>query len=130
MLTIINTNLSIYRKKNIEIESSKCFWSYLSLLLTGLLCSECSPDILLTFIIYQNPSFGFIIDLSPNFCKSLSKFISVSLSLHIFLIAVTPATFILCLVVIQVWCQSFTKNVSPWLPIIFQQYSIESWTPT
>ena len=94
-----NTNLSIYRKKKLEYEFSKCILSQLSHLLSGLLCSEYSPDILLTFSIHQNPSHGFI-------------------SFHILSIAVTPATCMLCLVVIQIWCHLLTKSVSSWLPII------------
>ena len=78
----------------------------------------CSPDILLTFIIHQNPSFGFIFNLSPKSCNSLSQIISVSFSLHILSIAVAPATCMLCLVLIQIWCHSLTKSVSSWLPII------------
>ena len=73
-----NTNLSIHRKKNIGNEFSKCILSQLSLLLSGLLCSECSPDVLLTFIIHQKPSLGFIFNISQKFIANHSCFFITS----------------------------------------------------
>ena len=124
-----NTNRSIYRKNKIEMEFSKCILYY-PFYYQG--CSVVNAHLTLrTFIIYQNPSFGFIFDLSPKLCKSLSQIISVSLSLHILLTAVTPwiygiyltlpyltlpyltlpyltpATCMLCLVLIQICCHSY-----------------------
>ena len=70
------------------------------------------------FFIQQNPSFGCIIDILLKCSKIITQIKTVFLPLYMFSIAVTPAACILCLLVIQIWCHSCTKKVSPWLPII------------
>ena len=54
-----------------------------------------------------------------KFRKTISRIIFGTLLIHIFTIANTPATCILCLVVFQIWCSVCTKNVPNWLSLIF-----------
>ena len=83
----------------------------------GLLLSECEFDLILMFIIHINPNFVCISDLAFKFHKNISWAFFATLSTYIVSIAVTPASYILCLIVFQIWCHRCTKHVPHWLQI-------------
>ena len=112
-----NTNLCT-RRKETTAELPDCFPSYLSLIMLGLLLCECPDYTLLIFITSINSSYGSIVNLTLKFSKIVSRTIFSILSIYIYSIAYTPATFILCLMVFQIWCHSLKRNISLWLPII------------
>ena len=89
----------------------------LYLITFGLFLSECDDEILL-IIISRNTEFGNAFVLLHKFRKIISKIIIGTLSIYIFVIANTPATCILCLMVFQTWCYLCIKNVPNWLSII------------
>ena len=53
-----------------------------------------------------------------KFRKIYSKTVYSTVSIYIFVIANTPATYILCLIVFQTWCYLCIKNVPNWLSVI------------
>ena len=81
-----NTNLSTCTK-TIE-KSPDCFWSYLSLIILGLLLCECPDFSLLVFIIsLLNINYSSVVNLTLKFSKIVSRVI-FSITLH-------PSTYIL-----------------------------------
>ena len=93
-----NTDLNLYNRKKISV-SPHCIWM-LYLITFGLFLSECDNEILL-IIISTNTEFGNAFVLLHKFRKIISKIITGNLSIYIFVIANTPATCILCLMVFQ-----------------------------
>ena len=86
-----------------------------SLIMLGLLLSECGFDQFLMFIISSTPNVGCIFDLALKFNKHKSRAIFGILFIYILSIAVTPTSCILCLIVFQIWCHWCTKHVPYWL---------------
>ena len=119
-----NTNLNLHRKNKTR-KSLLNIWTFLSLVMLGLLLAECERDQILLFIIYINPNFGIAIDLVLKFYKTISWVISGTMTIYIFSIAVTPTACILCLTVMQIWCHSLTRNVPHWLPLIMLSNDIQ-----
>ena len=63
------------------------------------------------------PNFGNdIIDVSRKKIKVISRVSSVILSFFIFSVSVTPVTCLICLLVFQILCHSYVKDVPHWLP--------------
>ena len=112
-----DTNLCTHRKVT-TAKLPDCFWSFLSLIMLGLLFCECSDVPLIMFIIFINSSYGSVVKLILRFGKILSRTIFSILSIYIYSIAFTPATCILSLMIFQIWCHSLTKHVPLWFPII------------
>ena len=112
-----NTNLNLFRKKKPIFKPPQCLLLYLSLIMLGLLLSEC-PDLLLFFIINANLNFGNVFNLPHKVIKIVSRNMVNILSIYIYSIAVTPASCFLCLFIFQILCHSLTKNVPHWLPFL------------
>ena len=74
-------------------------------------------DQIVLVIILINP-IGNVIESLLQYYKIISRVISGTLPLYIFCISTTPASCILCLIIIQICCHSYVKRVSRWLPII------------
>ena len=110
-----NTDLNLYNKKK-PASSTQCFW-ILYVVMFGLFLSECETVIVL-IIFSTNTEFGITFVFLLKFRKTISRIIFGTLLIHIFTIAKTPATCILCLVVFQIWCSVCTKNVPNWLSLI------------
>ena len=85
----------------------------------GLLLSECGIEPTLLFIIHVNYKFGSTsFDFLLNYCKAITRILSSIQLLYIFFISVTPAAYILCLIIFQIWCLSYIKQITPcWLSI-------------
>ena len=83
----------------------------------GLFLSGCDKEIQL-IIISTNTEFGDVFVVLFKFRKIYSKTIYSIVSIYIFVIANTPATYILCLIVSQTWCYLCIKNVPNWLSVI------------
>ena len=111
-----DTNLNLYRKKK-NISPTQFIWTCISFFLLGLLFYECSPYIPLMFFIEQNPNFGSIVILKRKFCNTVSRTLTIFLSVYIFSLAITPAASILCLLVTQIQGHLWTKNTPYWLPL-------------
>ena len=94
----------------------------LYLITFGLFLRECDNEILL-IIISTNTEFGNAYVILHKFRKIISKIITDTLSIYIFVIANTPATCILCLMVYQTWCYLCIENVLNWLLIILNLLS-------
>ena len=112
-----NTNLNLYNKKK-TIRSPQCFWALLSLILLGLLLSECGKEQILLLIIHTNPNFGSVVNLALKFSKIISWTIFCTLLIYMFSISVSTPACVLCLMMFQIWCHAYTNNVPHWLPII------------
>ena len=84
----------------------------------GLLLCECKTELFLLLIIRFYPNIGNdILHLSSNKINVTSRVASVTLLLYIFSTSVTPATCIVCLFMIQIWCYSDVKRIPHWLPV-------------
>ena len=86
-------------------------------MLSLLLC-ECHHGLPLSFIIHGSPNYVSAVDSTFKFSKMLSLTIFLTSSLYIFSIAFTQNACFLCLLIFQICCHSFTKNVPRWLSII------------
>ena len=115
---MFNTDLSLYSKrKKLEI-STQCIIMYLSIIILGLLLCECETNHILILILRLYPNFADdLLDLLLKQNKGISRVTSAALSLCIFSMSVTPATCILCLLVFQIWCYSYTKHLPHWLSV-------------
>ena len=83
----------------------------------GFLLSEYPRDLIIWIFLYTNTNYDRV-KLIPILSKSFSRKLFYFLCTYIFFIAVTPAAYILCLVVFQVCCHICTKSVQHWLPIV------------
>ena len=81
-----------------------------------LFLSECEEEQILLIIISVNLNFHFVAYFVLKSRKIISLAIFVLLSIFLFSTAVTPATCKLCVMVFQIGCLSFTKNIPSWLP--------------
>ena len=113
-----NTNLSTCNRKNVCFKSSECISIYVTVFMLGLLFSEYPEDLIILSITRISPGIGLLIDLALKFSKIVSRILFSFLSLFIFSIAVTPISCILCIMVFQILCHSWNKNVPHWLLII------------
>ena len=84
----------------------------------GLLLSESEKDQIILIVIHTSPNLGNIFYVPLRYSKIISRAIFGILTLYIFYIAVTPAAYILCLTVLQIWCHSYKKRPPFWLPMI------------
>ena len=105
-----STNLNLLKKTKTFIPSSQCLSIIFSILILVLLF-ELEGNLILIFFIHMNPNFIYLIDLFLKLRKLISLTIFTLLPLYIFHISITPAAYILSIVVFQVWTCSF-KNVS------------------
>ena len=103
------------RRKVTTAKLPDCFWSFLLLIILGLLFCEC-PDFPLMFIIFINSSCGSVVNLILRFGKILSRTIFSILSIYIYSIPFTPATCILSLMIFQIWCQFTCKKCTTVVP--------------
>ena len=103
----ITYNLNIKKKSILKLP--QYIWMYLLLMTLGFLLCDCSKDQNLLFIICSNPNFARAISLALKFCRIISWTIFGTLSIFIFSMAVTPATFIVCLMAFQICCHSCKK---------------------
>ena len=66
------------------------------------------------------PNFGNdIIGVSRKKIKVISRVSSVIMSFFIFSVTVTPVTCLICLLVFQILCHSYVKDIPHWLPSSF-----------
>ena len=114
----LHTNLSTCNRKNVCFKSSECISIYVTVFMLGLLFSEYPEDLIILSITRISPGIGLLIDLALKFSKIVSRILFSFLSLFIFSIAVTPISCILCIMVFQILCHSWNKNVPHWLLII------------
>ena len=98
-----DTNLCT-RRKVTTVTLSDCFWSYSSLIMLGLLLCECADYPLIMIIISINSIYGSLVNLILKFSKITSRTLFSILSIYIYSKAFTPATYILSLMVFQMWC--------------------------
>ena len=121
-----NTDLCT-RRKAITEKLPDGFWSFFSPIMLGFLLCECPDYQLHMFIIFINPSYGSVVKLTLTLTLKFSKIVSWTLftilSIYIYSIALTPGTYIVCLMVFQTWCHSLKKHVPLWLPIILSLLS-------
>ena len=96
-----DTNLCT-RRKVTTAKLPDCFWSFLLLIMLGLLFCEYPDFPLIMFIIFINSSCGSAVNLILRFGKILSRTIFSILSIYIYSIAFTPATCILSLMIFQI----------------------------
>ena len=113
-----NTNLSTCNRKNVCFKSSECISIYVTVFMLGLLFIEYPEDLIILSITRIYPGIGLLIDLALKFSKIVSRILFSFLSLFIFSIAVTPISCILCIMVFQILCHSWNKNMPHWLLII------------
>ena len=113
-----NTNLNLYSKEKTLLISTEYISAYLSLFALSLILSECEKEqIVLIISINIKSAIGNVTAVLLR-CNKIIARISGTLPLYIFCISTTPATCILCLVIIQIWCHLYVKRVTRWLPII------------
>ena len=109
--------LNLVSKKITYRNHTKVFFDFLIIMLGLFLLSECDKDQILFLIFLANLNLScaayFVLKLSKN----ISGIIFFLLHICFYSIAATPMTSTLCIVVFQIKCLSFTKNIPLWLPI-------------
>ena len=103
-----NTNLSLYKKKSTLTVPQLML--YLSLMLSWLLLTE-YPEAFIQLSLHYCPNFAFLIKLDPNVYKRLARTCFHTSCVLIFIDAISPASLILSIFVLQI-------NVPQWLPFI------------
>ena len=98
-------------------ESYQSVLSYSSVIMLGLFLSECKKEQIQLNIMFANLNFACVAYFVLKCRNIIGGAIYILLFVCIFSIAVTPATSILCILVFQIGCLLFTKNILTWLPI-------------
>ena len=95
--------------------------TYLSLMLFWLFLSE-NSEVYSAFSIQFSPhfcpNFAFLMKLDLNVYKRLARSCFHTSCVLIFIDAISPASFILSIFVLQIWCHAQSSNVPRWLPFI------------
>ena len=116
MFISFSTNLTLNRKKK---DTSRLPQSVtLILLLVGLLSAESPENYFPILIILPDLNYGNMFSLVLKFRKAFFQMFFTILSTYMFYLSTTPCACTLCLLVFQTWCQSVTRNSSPWLQIL------------
>ena len=111
-----STNLTLNRKKK---DTSRLPQSVtLILLLVGLLSAESPENYFPILIILPDLNYRNMFSLVLKFRKALFQIFFTILSAYMFYLSTTPCACPLCHLVFQSWCQSLTRNSSPWLRIL------------
>ena len=114
-----DTNLNMYKKNKSILKTQSSNWAKLLLSLLGLLfLSECETGEIFLLLIYVNANLSLILYFALKFHKTIARIFFGTSSIFIFSIAVTPAASIVCLIVFQILCHSYAKNVPYWLSVI------------
>ena len=116
------TNLSLFKRiKNAPtLTLCSCVWYYSASSLTLALFSECETNFIY-FLIATMSNFKLLfcyellLYLITKFKKIISLTLFVTTVILIFSIATTPYAQYVCIYVLQVFCLSFAKEMSPWL---------------
>ena len=111
-----NTNLTFFKKKSNLIFPQLSL--YLLILLLFLLLIECSEGFSIQLFLHYCPNFAFLINLDPYVCKHLTRSCFHTSCVLMFADAPSPATLLLSIFVLQIWCHSYCRNVPRWLPLI------------
>ena len=122
-----NTNLNLLSKKKNFLSCQSVFFIFFSYYVG--IVPKCEEEQILLIMISTNLNFRCVTYFVLKSRKLSSLAIFVLLSIFLFSIAVTPATCTLCIVVFQIRCLSFTKNI-PYGCQLFSLYCqmISTWT--
>ena len=101
-----NTNLNLYKKKSNFIFPQ--IWLYVLTLLLWLLLSEYPEDFFAQFFLHYCPKFKFFSKFDANISKCLARSCFHISCAFIFTDAISPASFILSAVVLQLWCHTIS----------------------
>ena len=112
-----NTSLNLLSKNIKKSLSRQSGLTYFSFIMLALFLSECEVEQIILIIISENLNFRWVAYFVLKFSKIISLAIFVLLSIYLFSIAVTPASYTLCIVIFQIGCISFLKRIPSWLPI-------------
>ena len=93
-----NTSLNLLSKKIKEALSSQSGLTYFSFIMLALFLSECEVEQIILIISSANLNFRWVAYFVLKFSKIISLAIFVLLSICLFSIAVTPASYTLCIV--------------------------------
>ena len=118
-----NTNLSVcIKQQKYDLASPQSIMLYeVSLILCGLCLTEV-PDFF-PFLWLTCPDYGSIVNLSLKLYNILSRILFFTSSLCMFYLATSPTGNILCIVILQITCYSFTRNIPQWLPFLLIKLS-------
>ena len=111
-----NTSLNLLSKNIKKSLPRQSGLTYFSFIMLALFLSECEVEQIILIIISENLNFRWVAYFVLKFSKIISLAIFVLLSICLFSIAVTPASYTLCIVIFQIGCISFTKCIPSWLP--------------
>ncbi len=115
-----DTNLStLNRSMYNNMSLSKSNESILYCLLVAIIVTESSFDINFVHVLYlySTSSLKFNFPIQPSF-RPISFLICFSTFFYISLIAVTPATHVICLLFTYVLCSKIIRNVPIWVPFL------------
>ena len=117
-----NTNLNLCIKQHkYELASPQSIMVCVSLILCGLCLTEV-PDFF-PFLWLTCPDYGQLVHLSLKLHKILSRILFFTSSLCMFYLATSPTGNILCIVILQITCYSFKRNIPQWLPFLLIKLS-------
>ena len=111
-----NTNLNLYKKKSKLIVPELML--YLLIVLVWLLLIEYPEDFFFRLLLYYCPNFSFLKKLDPNVAKRFAYSCFHISCILIFINAISPASLMLSIFVLQIWCHALSSDVPRWLPVI------------
>ena len=113
-----NINLNLYSRKNSSSVSFEYILTFLSQILLVILLNEHGIDYFLLLFFSAIPNFfDDIFFFLTKKIKFSSRITSFSLLIYISSTSFTPSTYILCLLMFQIWCYSYIRRLYYWLPI-------------
>lgn len=117
------TNLTLFRRnKTISTLPQSLMtplMALLSLLLFGLLSVESPENYLPLIFILPKLDYGHMFSLALKCRKFVFQILFAIISIYILYLETTSSACILCLLVFQNWCYSFTQNGSRWIQMMF-----------
>ena len=91
---------------------------YLSLMLSWLLLTEYPEVFFIQLSLHYCPNFAFLVKLGRYVYKRLARSCFHTSCVLIFIDAISPASLILSIFVLQIWCHTQSTNVPRWLSFI------------
>ena len=100
-------------------------WLFLVLMLEELILAEYPESLSIQCLLLFQPNFPVLSNIHSNVSMSLARGCFHISCMLIFTDSISPATLILFIFVLQIWCHVLSRNVPRWLPLILLANDIE-----
>ena len=91
---------------------------FLKLLLQGLIFTEYPESFSIHYLQFFRPNFPSLSNIHPDVSKSFARGCFHISCMLIFTDSISPASLLLSIFVLQIWCHALSRNVPRWLPLL------------